>query len=81
MKWQTLQRVIYIYIKSQRKNKLKENLLKKRILFEVKGGIGERSAIGILEHGCYIPKVKQLIWRLEWIKDKKGKHEVSILFN
>ena len=50
MKWQAQWRVIYIYMKSKRKNKWEGNLWQERNLVEIKG----RSTIGISESGRYI---------------------------
>ena len=45
---------MYIYVKTRRNNKWEENLQKKRIVIKLWGRIDGKSAIGILERGCYI---------------------------
>ena len=46
--------VIYIYIKSRRKDKWEGNLRKKIVLPEERGRIDGHRSIGISEYGCYI---------------------------
>ena len=53
MKWQKRWSIIYIFIKSSRKNKW-EGKIQKRILLEIRRRICKRCAKGILEYGCYI---------------------------
>ena len=53
MKFQTKWRIIYIYIKSWRKNKW-EKKLRERTLREPSGRIDEKGVKSILECGCYV---------------------------
>ena len=54
MKWQAKCWVVYIYIKSRRKNKWEGNLGKKRILLKVRGRIGWKCVKSCFDCDCWV---------------------------
>ena len=72
--------VIYIYIKSRRKNKWVKNLWKKITLLEVKGRIDEKSDKSISEHGCYIQSWSCLRNFLNFYKESSKNLEFLFVF-